>query len=132
LRFGYTLFEEKYNNGTDKDKRCRSDTEISDLTAIVPLHIALAKHCYTHQRHKDIASAIPEKCKTHIRISNRAKGVSHFKAVVRYFDSVSFFIMVYLRFIIVFSDFLSAVGAELGLAKQSIINLATMRTTAAN
>ncbi|MBP3591508.1 MAG: hypothetical protein J6K14_03415 [Clostridia bacterium] len=40
--------------------------------------------------------------------------------------------MVYLRFIIVFSDFLSAVGAELGLAKQSIINLATMRTTATN
>lgn len=79
-----------------------------------------------------VASAIPEKCKTHIRISNRAKGVSHFKAVVRYFDSVSFFIMVYLRFIIIFSDFLSAVGAELGLAKQSIIDLATMRTTVDN
>ena len=40
--------------------------------------------------------------------------------------------MIYLRFIIFFSDFLSAVGAELGLAKQSIINLATMRTTATN
>ena len=76
-----------------------------------------------------VASAIPEKCKTHISISNKAKGVSHFKAVVKYLDSVSFFIMIYLRFIIVFSDFLSAVGAELGLSKQSIIDLATMRTT---
>ena len=59
LQFGYTLFEEKYNNRTDEDKRCRSDTEISDLTAIVPLQIALAKHCYTHQRHKDVDCLIP-------------------------------------------------------------------------
>ena len=79
-----------------------------------------------------VASAIPVKCKIHIRISNKAKGVSHFKAVIKYLDSVSFFMMIYLRFIIVFSEFLSAVGAELGLAEQSVIDLATMRTTVDN
>ena len=53
------LFYEEHYDRTDKDKRCRSDTEISNLAAIVPLHIALAKHSYTHQRHKDVDCLIP-------------------------------------------------------------------------
>ena len=56
---GFWLFYKEYHYGTDKNKCCRSDTEISDLAAIVPLHIALAKHSYTHQRHIDVYSLLP-------------------------------------------------------------------------
>ena len=53
------MSKEEYYNGTDEYKCCRSDTEISDLAAIIPLRIALAKHCYTHQRHIDVYSLLP-------------------------------------------------------------------------
>ena len=54
-----TSFHKEHYNCTNEDKHRCSDTEIRNLTAIVPLHIALAKHCYTHQRHKDVDCLIP-------------------------------------------------------------------------